>query len=228
MKHLSKLILLLLVAGFTASAQDGKKMTFQGSLFQADQPFNGTAELGFTISLDSANSWTETISDVNVVNGLYSIVLGETTPLPEDLFYDANERVMSVTVDGVALGNVMLYAPFAPGLPDVIDVDTLYAYALGIGTDSIDNAYISSNGDGYFAGDLLVEGEINSASEFNTALNDSTGVHLSADGSGILTGNLDVGSLTVKGEPFKPEVTLPLDLSGPNGNRSVMLSSEGE
>lgn len=181
MKHLSKLILLLLIAGFTASAQDGKKMTFQGSLFQVDQPYNGSAELMFSIALDSG-TWTETISEVNVINGLYSVVLGETTPLPEDLFYDADERLMSVSIDGVSLGDVTLYAPFSSGLPNVVDVDTLYAHALGIGTDSTDNVYIDSNGDGYFAGDLLVEGEINSASEFNTALNDSTGVHFNADG----------------------------------------------
>ncbi|MFT6856077.1 MAG: hypothetical protein ACJA0X_002054, partial [Cyclobacteriaceae bacterium] len=205
MKQLSKLVLLLLIAGFTASAQDGKKMTFQGSLFQADQPFNGTAKLEFAINIDSANNWTETITEVNVINGLYSVVLGETNPLPSDLFYMSSERTLMIKVDDVELGDVVLYSPFATAspyeLPDVIDVDTLYAYALSIGTDSTDNVYLDSNGDGYFAGDLLVEGEINSASELNTALNDTTGVHFNADGNGILTGNLDVGSLTMNGEP---------------------------
>jgi|GEM_PF-2533986 len=137
-KIVQTLFLFVLAASFTATAQDGKKMTFQGSLFQSDQPFNGTTSLEFSIILDSANTWTETIADVNVINGLYSVVLGKTNPLPSNLFAGSPERQISIKVDGVDLGKVTLY------------------------------------------------------------------------------------------EPFGSEVNLPLDLAGPNGKRSVMLSSEGE
>ncbi|MFT6855619.1 MAG: hypothetical protein ACJA0X_001593, partial [Cyclobacteriaceae bacterium] len=52
----------------------------------------------------------------------------------------------------------------------------------------------------------------NSASELNTALNDTTGVHFNADGNGILTGNLDVGSLTMNGEPLVLELPDVIDV----------------
>lgn len=118
MNKYTALFLLLFAAGATAFAQEGKKMTFQGSLYQNEQPFNGTTPIEFSIALDSVSSWTETLTDVNVVNGLYSVVLGNTNPLPEGLFFNTPERVMTVKVDGVTLGNVTLYAPFSPGISD--------------------------------------------------------------------------------------------------------------
>ncbi|MEP4532696.1 MAG: tail fiber domain-containing protein [Cyclobacteriaceae bacterium] len=100
------------VALATGDETDGRKMTFQGSLFQNGEPFNGTATLKFTIQIDSS-AWTETQPSVSVINGLYSVVLGQFSPLPKDLFYGVNERTVKVEVDDTVLGNVTLYAPFS-------------------------------------------------------------------------------------------------------------------
>ena len=105
------LILTLLSVG--VFAQTGKKMTFQGTLYKASEPFSGTANLQFTIKLDSNRTWTETFTSVSVVNGLYSVALGTFSPLPEDLFFGVNERTINVVVDGSNLGDVKLHAPFS-------------------------------------------------------------------------------------------------------------------
>jgi hypothetical protein len=119
MKHSILLLLLFtLTAFFQTNGQStgdqliGKKMTFQGSLFQNGEPFDGTAKLKFTIALDSS-SWTESHELVTVINGLYSVVLGQFTSLPNSLFYYTDERTVRVEVDNTVLGNVKLYAPFA-------------------------------------------------------------------------------------------------------------------
>ncbi len=94
-------------------------MTFQGSLFENGEPFNGTSDLTFSIEIDSANTWTETLASVPVVNGLYSVVLGSTSPIPATLFHARSERTVTVKVGDVTLGNVKLYEPFSgkPTLP---------------------------------------------------------------------------------------------------------------
>ena len=186
-------------------------MTFQGSLFQDGEPFNGAAELTFSMPLSDESTWTETLSGVNVANGLYSVVLGNTEPIPIDLFLDASERTLTITVDGTTLGSVSIYPAFVPGvldvdsvwangidigtdeadnivlrqdgsatftgtvdvaeltingaplelgLPDNIDVDTLEAFALGIGTDDVDNATIDSEGNAVFNGDVTINGAL--------------------------------------------------------------------
>ncbi len=117
MKHPILLLLFMIVVSvpifgqITGQPDAGKKMTFQGSLFQNGEPFDGTTKLKFTIALDSS-SWTETHESVTVINGLYSVVLGQFTPLPNSLFYFTDERSVRVEVDDVVLGNVKLYAPF--------------------------------------------------------------------------------------------------------------------
>lgn len=118
MKHTFLLLLFMIVVsdpifGQTSDQPNaGKKMTFQGSLFQNGEPFDGTTKLKFTIPLDSM-SWTETHESVTVINGLYSVVLGQFIPLPTNLFFNVNERTVKVQVDDVVLGDVKLYSPFS-------------------------------------------------------------------------------------------------------------------
>ena len=95
-----------------ADHENGKRMTFQGSLFQNGEAFDGTADLTFTIEFDSINAWTETHEAVTVINGLYSVTLGQFNPMPRALFFFADEREMQVEVNGTILGRVKLYAPF--------------------------------------------------------------------------------------------------------------------
>ena len=64
------------------------KLPFQGKLLNNDVAFTGTAT--FVFSIDDP-AWTETHADVIVQDGYYSVVLGELTPIPFDLFKNVSE-----------------------------------------------------------------------------------------------------------------------------------------
>lgn len=99
---------------FQGSAQaPGKKMSFQGTLYENGEPVNGNRTFTFAIALDNDETWTETQADVLVVEGLYAVTLGSVNPLPEDLFYNAQERILTVTIGSTTLGSTTLYAPFS-------------------------------------------------------------------------------------------------------------------
>ncbi|WP_425390602.1 tail fiber domain-containing protein [Ekhidna sp.] len=143
MKTLRLLFLLCFVTigVFAQNTGDGGKMTFQGSLFQNGEPVNGTVELTFSIPLPNGE-WTETISGVSVANGLYSVVLGNTNPIPNDLFMDAAQRSVTVTVDGTSLGQVNIYPSFVPG---IIKVDSLLSNRLIIENDQGNYVEVTNN-----------------------------------------------------------------------------------
>ena len=125
------LVLLTFSVSLVAQSSSDGKMTFQGSLFQDGEPFNGATELTFTMPL-TGGTWTETIEGVAVANGVYSVVLGNQVPIPGDLFLDESERVITVAVDGTTLGQVTIYPSFVAG---VLDVDSVYANGIDIGTE---------------------------------------------------------------------------------------------
>jgi hypothetical protein len=94
-----------LLIGFTLAAQ---KLPFQGYLEESDIPVNGTRTFVFELP-DYA--WSETIADVPIDNGIYNVVLGESTPLPEMIFRDTTETPLEITIDGVSIGFATLYKP---------------------------------------------------------------------------------------------------------------------
>lgn len=98
---------LLIVSGMAF----GQKLPFQGKLIEAGTPVEGTRTFVFEIA---ALGWSETHADVSVTDGLYFVVLGSIYPLPDSLFYDADERSMSVSVDGTPLSTVSLFKPLTP------------------------------------------------------------------------------------------------------------------
>ncbi len=98
-----------LIIGKQATAQTtDSKIPFQGSLYDQGTPVNGTNEMVFSIA---TASWAETHS-VQVVNGLYTVVLGSVTPLPANLFTGVDSQQLAITVAGTSIGSVALYAPF--------------------------------------------------------------------------------------------------------------------
>lgn len=86
----------------------GQKLPFQGKLLENDELVNGTKTFVFSIA---EKSWTEEHPDISVLDGYYSVVLGEFTPLPGDLFQGVDSETMTITVDGQSLGDVLLYKP---------------------------------------------------------------------------------------------------------------------
>lgn len=86
----------------------GQKLPFQGKLLENDELVNGTKTFVFSIE---AKAWTEEHPDISVLDGYYSVVLGDITPLPADLFQGVDSETMAITVDGQSLGEVLLYKP---------------------------------------------------------------------------------------------------------------------
>ncbi len=87
-----------------------QKIPFQGQLIENDVPVNGSRNFVFSIS---GSSWTETHTNVQINNGLYSVVLGSLVPLPADLFSSADTRQLNITVGNLALTPLTIYAPLA-------------------------------------------------------------------------------------------------------------------
>ncbi|MEO1255446.1 MAG: hypothetical protein AAFY41_11265, partial [Bacteroidota bacterium] len=98
----------LIICFLSINLAMAQKIPFQGRLLNDGKPFNGTTTINFEIS---SISWTETKSNVNVSDGYYAVVLGETTPLPDTLFQESREVILNVNVAGEDLSPVTLYAP---------------------------------------------------------------------------------------------------------------------
>ncbi len=99
------LINLLVLQSILATAQ---KIPFQGKLLENDELVNATR--AFTFSIE-ARGWTEEHPAVAIVDGYYSVVLGDITPLPNDLFQATDNELMTITVNGESLGGVTIYKP---------------------------------------------------------------------------------------------------------------------
>lgn len=96
-----------------AIASEGKKMNFQGTLYENGAPVTGERNFTFSIDLGEGESWTETQSNVQVIEGLYAVILGSVTPMPEDLFYGVEGRTLTVSIGNTVLGSTELLSPFS-------------------------------------------------------------------------------------------------------------------
>lgn len=139
------MLLFLLVLSVQLSAQ---KIPFQGRLLDNGRPYNGISTIEFNIA---SPSWSETKSNVNVTDGYYSVVLGETTPLPDTLFSNSPEVQLNIIVNGEALSPVTLYSTLLPYAgPQGIEVDTLRTFmAEAIGVNDEGKARIATTNNGY-------------------------------------------------------------------------------
>jgi len=107
----------LFAAVLDASAQ---KLPFQGQLLENGTPVTGAKDFVFTIPDGGGGTlWTETHTDVAVQDGLYSVVLGNTTPLPADLFSGVDSRTMEISVDATDLTPIEIY----PSLTKIEDLN---------------------------------------------------------------------------------------------------------
>ncbi len=125
MKRLSTIITFVLVLSLSGFAQ---QIPFQGRLLDDGRPFNGTATIDFSII---SPAWSETKADVAVVDGYYSVVLGSTTPFPDDLFGDSREVSLNITVNGESLGAVTLHSPLLPYTAAApVEIDSIFSTAI--------------------------------------------------------------------------------------------------
>jgi hypothetical protein len=83
-----------------ASAQDTLLISYQGRLTDGSgSPVTGTSAITFTI-YDGANApkWTEVHPAVQVDNGLFAVILGSQTALPDSVF-NGEHRYLAIRVD---------------------------------------------------------------------------------------------------------------------------------
>ncbi|KPA13600.1 endosialidase chaperone [Candidatus Magnetomorum sp. HK-1] len=85
-----------------------RKISYQGSLFENDEPVNGSKTITFSIG-----EWQQT-QNVLISDGLYSVILGsDSNPIPSNIFA-SGEANLVVTIDGVSLTEIKI-------LPNVAD-----------------------------------------------------------------------------------------------------------
>lgn len=169
-----KRIYLLLVCVLASSVILAQKMPFQGRLLNDGKPYNGTATLEFSIS-DPA--WSETKTNVSVQDGYYSVILGETTPLPDTLFSESREVPLNVTVNGEALSAVTLYSPFLPFTgSNPVEIDTLSTFGIKVlGEGDNPKVLIGNINSGYEGGVIIKDSLNNTGAFFQTDGIESTG-----------------------------------------------------
>ena len=77
-----------------------QKISFQGKLLESGSAVNGTRDLTFSFV---GAVWSELHAAVPITNGLYSVTLGETTPIPVSVFNNSSIATLHILVGGVAL-----------------------------------------------------------------------------------------------------------------------------
>ncbi|MEQ9101605.1 MAG: tail fiber domain-containing protein [Imperialibacter sp.] len=105
-----KAILTTLLIALTSFAVFSQKLPFQGQLIENGTPVTGTRDFVFNIPGGGGSLWTETHNNVQVQDGLYSLVLGDIVALPDELFSDVAERTLEITVGATSLSPITLYA----------------------------------------------------------------------------------------------------------------------
>ena len=93
-------IFLILCFQFANAQSIPQKISFQGKLLESGSAVNGTRNITFSFV---GSVWSELHASVPVVNGLYSVMLGETTPIPVSVFSNSSSATLHIVVEGVAL-----------------------------------------------------------------------------------------------------------------------------
>ena len=89
-------IIMALIASTIYAQNIPQKISFQGRLIDANTQKPVTAEKNFTFKI---GDWIEEHKNVQVSNGLYSVILGSINPIPLTLFNDWQAN-MKILLDG--------------------------------------------------------------------------------------------------------------------------------
>jgi len=76
-----------------------QQINYQGKLLKDGQPVTASKNINFSIS---ESNWSEMHENVEIVSGLYSVVIGSIHPLPISIF-DGNAKQLSISIDGVRM-----------------------------------------------------------------------------------------------------------------------------
>lgn len=141
------LTLSLFLISLTLSAQ---KLPFQGYLEESGIPVSGTRTFNFELT---DFGWSETIADVPIDNGIYNVVLGEITLLPDTIFKNVSETPLSISIDTTNIGTVMLYKPLVNGQSILRNEESLIVKDPNGNVKADLNYYANNN-----AGSLILNG----------------------------------------------------------------------
>jgi hypothetical protein len=96
------LIVAILGVGSTLQAQIPQVINYQGRLDSTNgRPFNGAADITFTIYSDSLGSnqlWQETWQGIAMNNGMFTVFLGARTPFTSNVFAETGNRYLGIKV----------------------------------------------------------------------------------------------------------------------------------
>ncbi len=98
------------------------KISYQGKLLENGSAVTDTKNFTFTIG-----AWSETHSNVQVTDGLYSVTLGETTPIPVSIFDNSSSVSLQISVEGTTLSpqTDVLSVPYAYKAEKTVDAEKL-------------------------------------------------------------------------------------------------------
>lgn len=104
LRHLSILLIIAVVPTIASAQWHGAvvpdSLSFQGAVDSAGIPLNKTVPMTFKLYKNGSEVWTEAQSSVEVVDGVFNVVLGSVTPLDTVAFSEAIELGVAVGTDG--------------------------------------------------------------------------------------------------------------------------------
>jgi len=151
------------------------KISFQGKLLDNGSPVTGYKNITFTIG-----SWVETHYNVPVNDGLYSVKLGEISPIPINIFDYSSDVKMVISVDGINLlpQTDILSSPYAFKAEKSVDAEKIAGRTVSTTSPNQDQV-LKWNGSSWAPGIDLSGGTYSAGSGIN--INGSTISALTSD-----------------------------------------------
>jgi len=96
-----KALFVSLILISTSLAQDSLLISYQGHVTDnGGDPLTGTPSMTFTIyDAGGVSKWSESHPDVSVDNGLFAVILGSQTALPDSVF-KGEDRYLGISIEG--------------------------------------------------------------------------------------------------------------------------------
>jgi len=198
------LMVMLTSSAPTAHAAVPDRLTFQGVLVQADEPFTGTAHLVFTLFGEVSGGpplWTQDYGPTPVTNGLYSATLGPFGDLAFDRTY-----WLEVSVDG---------SPLSPRYP-LLSVPYAFRAARAEAAQTAESATTAGAvTPGSIDGGSVIDGSLSAA---------DLGTNVVSSVAGVVNDGGDIGLVAGPNITITPDNaanTITIAAAGPGGSGDV-------